>query len=70
MKMIKMYIQILAQMTSSPYFLTYQIYQEFFKHSLPNLDNVSCVSILSACIDRMQVSGRVCIDFFGRGERP
>lgn len=40
-----------------------------FYHSLLNNVPLS-LDIEYACIDLMQVSGRVCIDFFGRGEGP
>lgn len=40
-----------------------------FYHSLLNNVPLS-LDIEYACIDLMQVSGRICIDFFGRGEGP
>lgn len=46
-----------------------QFIRGIFYHSLLNNVPLS-LDIEYACIDLMQVSGRVCIDFFGRGEGP
>lgn len=69
-KMIKMWIQILAQMASLFNSCTHANSSGAFFITLSFGYCTLCLDIEYACIDLVQVSGWVCIDFFGRGEGP
>lgn len=69
-KMIKMWIQILAQMASLFNSCTHANSPGAFFITLSFGYCTLCLDIEYACIDLVQVSGWVCIDFFGRGEGP